>query len=71
MTTKPFNRRKKKFTPRRQRGNANATNAVLSEEVRIDFAELPADLDDQAIEELVAALEKAAPKRKAKPMIHT
>lgn len=71
MTTKPFNRRKKKFTPRRQRGNANATNAVLSEEVRIDFAELPADLDDEAIAELVAALEKAAPKRKAKPMSHT
>ena len=61
---KPYNRN------RRQKGSANAT-AMLTDEVRIEFNELPADLDDEAIAELVEGLEKAKPKRKPKAMSHT
>ena len=71
MSAKKFNRRKKKNHSRgRNRGGAEAT-AMLDEEVRIDFNELPADLDDDAIDELIESLEKAAPKRKPKAQSHS
>jgi len=70
MSAKYQSRRKKQHNRGRYKGSANAT-AMLTDEVRIEFNELPADLNEEAIEELVAAIEKAAPKRKPKAMSHS
>ena len=70
MSAKNQPRRKKQYQRNRHKGSANAT-AQLTEEVRVEFAELPADLGPEAVEELIASLEKAAPKRKPKAMSHS
>ena len=72
MANKKRTRKKKPYNQRgrRGKGSANAT-AMLTEEVRVDFGELPADLTAEDIDELIEALEKARPKRKPKAMSHS